>query len=161
MFRLPMRTQLVTCNISSLHAQYTAAEKDKFLLYLLPHYRHALRHHQLDDFFASVHTLLLDRFLPPGLDPNSEEHQTVVLADTDAFDLALMLSCIHPDYRDVAMRMDDWRPLLTLKEDHKRRREEWEARGGGEPNDHQYIVAYEVEETTYSYLRSFISCFIG
>lgn len=75
------------------------------------------------------------------------------------------------------MSTDDWRPLLTLEGDRKCRvcsktiatskiltqaqREEWEARGGGEPNDHQYIVACEAEETTYSYLRTFVSCFVG
>lgn len=88
-----------------------------------------------------------------------------------------MLSCIHPDYRDVTMSMDDWRLSLTLEADRKCRvcskniafanlltqaqREEWEAQGGGVPDDHQYIVAYEAEEATYSYLRTFISCFVG
>lgn len=76
-----MRTQLVTYDISSLHAEYTAAEKQKFLLHLLPHYRNALENHQLNDFFVSAHVLLLDRFPPPGLVPKTEEYERVVLVD--------------------------------------------------------------------------------
>ncbi|KAF9496310.1 hypothetical protein BDN71DRAFT_1505822 [Pleurotus eryngii] len=81
--------------------------------------------------------------------------------ETHAFDFDLMLSCIHLDHRDIAASTTDWRPVITLKEDRKQRREEWEARGGGVPHDHQYIVAYEVEEQEYSYLRTFLSCFIA
>lgn len=78
-----MRTRLVTYDLSTLHAEYTAAEKQKFLFYLLPHYRNALENHQLDEFFASVHVLLLDRFPPPGLDSKTEEYEKFVLADTE------------------------------------------------------------------------------
>ncbi|KAG9217984.1 hypothetical protein PLEOSDRAFT_1108591 [Pleurotus ostreatus PC15] len=138
-----------------------AEEKKKFSLSILSWYRYALENHQIDDFLAAVRVLVEDRFPPLGLEPKTEEYQRTVLAEMDAFEFDLMLSCIHPDHRDIVASTTDWRPVLTLTEDRKQRREEWEARGGGIPHDHQFIVAYEVEEQEMSYWRTFLSCFIA
>ncbi|KAJ8690863.1 hypothetical protein PTI98_012260 [Pleurotus ostreatus] len=141
-----MPTQLVTTDITRINAKRIEDAKAKFIeakriedakakfsLSLLPYYRNALEDGEYKAFLMAARVLVLDRFPPLGLDPSSKEYEERVLAEVEAFDLDMMLSRIHPDHRDVPASTGDWRPYLTLYEDRKRRREEWEATGGGGP----------------------------
>ncbi|KAF9487061.1 hypothetical protein BDN71DRAFT_1594652 [Pleurotus eryngii] len=125
-------------------ADFMSAEKEQFAVSLLPWYRNAMYKNEDCAFFEVACILFFDRFPPPPSDPMCTKYHLEVNAEN--FALAVMLYSCHPDHRDTLPSTDDWQLHITLSADRQRRRDEWLAKGSGQPVDYQYIIMFEDED---------------